>query len=233
MTLVLHYAPDNASLIIRLALEEMGQPYETRLVDRQTAAQQSEAYLRVNPAGRIPALETPNGPIFETLAILLWLSEETQSMAPAPGNAQRGDFLKWMAFTSNTLQSGLRIAFYPEKFGGQDLDTQTALRSSLLTTLPNEIALVEDALAQRGTPYFGGDAPWVLDLYIAIILRWCALYPQSHTGWFSYDAYPALHRMALALEQRPSVQAAQQAEGLGPTPFTSPSYATPPEGSAL
>ena len=37
----LHYAPDNASLCIRLALEELGLPYETVLVDRATQAQRS------------------------------------------------------------------------------------------------------------------------------------------------------------------------------------------------
>src|SRR5680860_279820 len=39
MTLILHYAPDNASLIVRLALEELELPYETRLVDRSVRAQ--------------------------------------------------------------------------------------------------------------------------------------------------------------------------------------------------
>ncbi|MCB1329029.1 MAG: glutathione S-transferase N-terminal domain-containing protein, partial [Maritimibacter sp.] len=73
--LCLHYAPDNASLIIRIALEELGLPYETRLVDRQAEAQKSPAYLALNPQGLIPVLETPEGPIFETAAILLWLGE--------------------------------------------------------------------------------------------------------------------------------------------------------------
>ncbi len=45
----LHYAPpDNASLIVRLALEELGQPYQTVLVDRSVTAQASTAYLKIN-----------------------------------------------------------------------------------------------------------------------------------------------------------------------------------------
>ena len=55
----LHYAPDNASLIIRLALEEIGVPYETVLVDRRSRAQDTTAYRALNPAGLIPVLETP------------------------------------------------------------------------------------------------------------------------------------------------------------------------------
>ena len=81
---VLHYAPDNASLIVRLALEEMGIAYRTVLVDRSRNEQRSAAYLRVNPTGLIPALETPEGPMWETGAILLWLSETHGALAPAP-----------------------------------------------------------------------------------------------------------------------------------------------------
>ena len=40
---VLHYAPDNASLIVRLALEEMGLPYRTVLVDRARREQDGAA----------------------------------------------------------------------------------------------------------------------------------------------------------------------------------------------
>ena len=53
-SLTLHYAPDNASLIVRLALEEAGLPYRTVLVDRAANAQRSPAYMALNPAGRIP-----------------------------------------------------------------------------------------------------------------------------------------------------------------------------------
>ena len=86
----LHYAPDNASLIVRLALEELGRPYETVLVDRRAKAQRSPAYLALNPAGRIPTLETPDGPISETGAILLWLADRHGALAPAAGDPARG-----------------------------------------------------------------------------------------------------------------------------------------------
>ena len=73
MTYVIHYAPDNAVLIIRLALEQRGLPYHAQLVDRAAQAQRAPAYLALNPNGLIPVLETPQGPLFETAAILLWL----------------------------------------------------------------------------------------------------------------------------------------------------------------
>jgi glutathione S-transferase len=53
---VLHYAPDNASLVIRLVLEELGLSYDSRPVDRSTRAQDSAAFKALNPLRRMPAL---------------------------------------------------------------------------------------------------------------------------------------------------------------------------------
>jgi glutathione S-transferase len=72
---VLHFAPDNASLFIRLVLEELGVPFDTRLVDWRSNAQHSAHYKTRNPVGPTPALKTPNGPMFETSAIALWLTD--------------------------------------------------------------------------------------------------------------------------------------------------------------
>ncbi len=65
----LHYAPDNASLVIRLALEGMGLPYRKELVDRAHNAQDSAACRALNPNGLIRVLGTPQCPIFGTAAI--------------------------------------------------------------------------------------------------------------------------------------------------------------------
>ncbi len=112
----LHYAPDNASLIVRLALLELGQPFRTRLVDRRARQQDSAAYRRLNPAGLIPVLETPDGPISETGAVLLWLVDRHGALGPGPGDPGRGGFLKWLFFLSNTLHADLRMIFYPGQY---------------------------------------------------------------------------------------------------------------------
>lgn len=232
----LHYAPDNASLIVRLVLEELGLPYRTILVDRAARAQHGAAYRAINPAGLIPALETPDGPIFETAAILLWLADRHPGMAPAPDMPERATFLSWLFFTSNTLHAGLRMTFYPENFAGPDHAAQTALLGQMQSrtpgalTLPAALDLLETRYCAR--PATGGDLPWVTDYYIAALLRWCALYPQGRTGWFRLADWPALASLTRRLEPRAAVQAAIRAEGLGPAPFSAPHYAVPPEGSA-
>ncbi|MEO3414421.1 glutathione S-transferase family protein [Roseovarius sp. CAU 1744] len=227
----LHYAPDNASLIVRLTLEEMEQPYDAVLVDRRKRAQRSAEYLQLNPAGLIPVLETPDGPIFETGAILLWLADRHGGMAPAPDSPQRATFLKWLFFTSNTVHSGMRLLFYSEQYVGPDRAHQEGLRGHVHGQLSHHLAALDAAAAARPA-WFGGAARSVLDFYVACLLRWMVLYPVGGCDWFDLSKWPHLQAMAARLEPCASVRRAIDAEGLGPHPFTAPRYANPPEGFA-
>jgi glutathione S-transferase len=227
----LHYAPDNASLIIRLALDEIGVPYETVLVDRSVQAQKSPPYLALNPNGLIPVLETPQGPLFETGAILLWLADTHAALAPAPIDAERGAFLKWLFFTSNTLHADLRLTFYPALYAGPDAGAQTTLRTIVQARLKRHLSLLDD-LAATTPDWLSPDTPSVLGYYIACLIRWMALYPiNQDRNWFALSDTPHLHRLLSGLEKCPCVLIASRAEGLGPAMFTAPIHATPPEGS--
>lgn len=229
MTYVLHYAPDNASLIVRLALEHRGLPYRAALVDRRAKAQESADFRALNPNGLIPVLETPEGPLFETGAILLYLADRHGGLGPGPDDPARGDFLKWLFFLSNTIHPALRRLFYPEKYiAPAHVD---ALRAGTRNDLAQLYATLE-IQAVRGW-LLGGTAPTVLDFYTAALLRWPVLYPADQPrDWFTLAASPALARLSAAVEALPATHALQCAEGLGDTPFTAPRYPQPPEGSA-
>lgn len=227
----LHYAPDNASLIIRLALEEMCLPYRPVLVDRRAQAQRAAPYLALNPHGRIPVLETPQGAIFETGAILLWLADRHGRLFPAPDHPDRGDALKWLFFLSNTLHAELRMLFYPENYVGPDPAHHAALRDGVQASLRAHLARLED-VAAAGHAWLGGESITVLDLYLVTCLRWIALYPRDRAGWWDRDSMPHLAALCARVEARPAARACATAEGLGARPFTAPDYPNPPEGSA-
>lgn len=232
IALRLHYAPDNASLIVRLALEEMRLAYETVLVDRSRQGQRDPGYLRLNPNGLIPVLETPQGPLFETGAILLWLSDKYRALAPAHTSSERGAYLKWLFCVSNTVHADLRMTFYPHVYVGPDAAAQRLLRETVQARLCGHLAAL-DRLAGETPAWLDPCAPTGLAYYIACLLRWMALYPANNDRrWFDLGTYPRLGNMATGLERRAAVQAAQFAEGLGPTPFSAPVHARPPEGSA-
>jgi glutathione S-transferase len=225
---VLHYAPDNASLAVRLALEELGVPYRTALVDRAAQAQEGAAYRAVTPTALIPALETPDGAIFETGAILLWLADRHGGLAPAPDAPDRGDFLKWFFLTANTLHPDLRALFYPHRYAGADKEGHRALAEGRIL---RSLTLLDGALS-AAPAWCRAGTPGALGCYLAPLVRWLALYPRSNPMRPDLASYPAIRAVLSDLEGRPSARRAAAAEGLGPAPFTAPAYPAPPAGSA-
>lgn len=232
MTLRLHHAPDNASLVIRLALLELGQPFETVLVDRRTGGQRAPAFLALNPNGHIPVLETPDGALHETAAILLWLADRHGGgwFMPAPDAAARGLMLTWLFWLSNTLHPQLRAIFYPDRHAppGQEEEFSAIQRQRIAESL----TILEGRLPAL-SGWIGGERATALDCYLCPMLRWLAIYPVATEGWFALSRWPGLQAVARAMEARPATFAAATAEGLGPHPFTRPILPTPPEGSAL
>lgn len=79
----LHYWPTPNGRKISIALEEMGLPYEVRLVNINRGDQFDPAFLRHSPNNRIPAILDPEGPdgepiaVFESGAILQYLASKT------------------------------------------------------------------------------------------------------------------------------------------------------------
>ena len=227
----LHYAPDNASLIVRIALELIGVPYDVSLVDRAREAQQSAAYLALNPLGMIPALGTKDGVIFETGAILLWLADTHSTLFPAPNSPPRGDALKWLFFVSNSLHAGLRQMFYPEKFIAPE-HMQT-LRDGIAQRLRSDFAKIDRLVADPEIEFLGGEQTSVLDIYVCACLRWAQIYPGSYENdWAKAQSYTHLISLAQRLENSPAVRHVQVAEGLGPAPFSNSILPNPPIGSA-
>lgn len=224
--LTLHYAPDNASLVVRLALEELQLPYRAVLVDRAAQEQRGAAFRRLNPQGLIPVLETPDGALFETGAILLWLADRHHALAPPPDSPARGHFLKWLFFVAGTLHGDLRQQFHPERYA-TDIAAHHALTRA---RLGGHFALL-DELAADAPGWFAAPAPTVLDFYAGVAMRWAALYVAGQPRWFHSGDYPALQRMAQRLELRPTALAAARSEGLGPAPFSDPQLPLPPAGS--
>ena len=219
----LHYAPDNASLCIRLALEELGLPYETVLVDRATQAQRSPAYLALNPNGLIPVLETPEGPLFETGAILLWLADTHGGLLPAPGDPGRGAALKWLFWLSNTLHATLRGLFYPDIHVGPDPAAQALFLAQTQVRLRDQFRILAQA---SDADWLDNAQPSAHACYLAPLLRWPVFYGEN-IGWFTLSDWPRLSGFATRFETRPAAVRACGAESLGPTPFSAPKTLNP------
>jgi len=86
---------------VRWALEEVGQPYEVRLVS--FAAMKEPAHLALHPFGQIPTYEEGDLALFETGAIVFHIAERHKGLLPGDANA-RARAITWMFAAVNTVE---------------------------------------------------------------------------------------------------------------------------------
>lgn len=218
----LHISPDTAATVLRLAALQARVALDLVPIDRSGAGLDSPAYRRLNPTGTIPVLETPQGPVSETGAALLYLSD-SHGLGPGPADALRPAFLKWLFYISNTLHPDLRQLIRPWRFAAPEAEAGQANLAA--ARVLGALALIEEAM--RSTPQlFPPLGP--LSAYLLMLTRWAAQYPAGHPSWFRLEAFPDLAAHAALAEALPATRQIAEEEGLGATPFTRPPRATRP-----
>ena len=202
----LHHAPDNASLIIRIALEEIGLAYDppgrpARLGPEKRRLPRAQPARPDPGAGNAGRADLRNGGDSA-------LARETRGRpGPAPGRPgarglpvvdgralERGAE-PICARCSTPSATSARPGGH-RRPPGADRRRGCARRSTGSKTSP-----------APGTTGSARDTPSVLDIYVAVMLRWIALYPEGQTGWFRLARWPALAALAARLETRPAVGA--------------------------
>jgi len=104
---------------ISIALEEMGLPYEVRVIDFETQEQKAGWYVKLNPNGRIPTLDDDGFIMFESGAILIYLAEKTGKFLPRDVHG-RSRVLQWLMFQMSGIgpmmgQANVFFRYFPEK----------------------------------------------------------------------------------------------------------------------
>jgi glutathione S-transferase len=168
----LHYYPGNASLAPHMLLEELGVPFELRLVDREKDAQRSPAYLKLNPNGTIPVLVEGELVLYETAAICLHLldTHPHAGLAPALGTPERAHFYKWLVWLTNTLQATLMAWHYPERWA-DDAGAAAQVKARAEDKIGGMLDQLDAELARRG-PWLLGARYSALDPYALMLGRW-------------------------------------------------------------
>jgi len=171
--LQLHYYPSNASMAPHLLLEELGAPYELKLVDRTREAHRSADYLRLNPNGLIPVLIDGDLVLYETAAICLHLvdTHPEHQLAPAVGTPQRAHFYKWLVWLTNTVQAALIVYFYPERWADTD-EAVAQVKAHAEAKVGAMLDQLDAELARHGGPWLLGERFSALDPYALMLCRW-------------------------------------------------------------
>jgi GSH-dependent disulfide-bond oxidoreductase len=124
--LQLYSLPTPNGVKVSIALEELALSYEPHLVDIGKNESWSREFLSLNPNGKIPAILDPNGPeakplgLFESGAILLYLSDKTGKLMPA-GAGRRYETIQWVFFQMAFIGPMFGQVGYFHKFAGREI----------------------------------------------------------------------------------------------------------------
>ena len=187
---------------VRWALEEVGQPYEVRLVSLQ--ARTEPAHLRLHPFGLIPTYEEGNLTLFETGAIILHIAERHQGLFSDDADA-RARAITWMFAALNTVEPPILELVTAKILEGD--------RPWAEERLPLVKDRIRDRMVQLSTRL--GDADW-LDgpfsagdlMMVSVLLR---LRPSG-----LLDEFPELAAYVARGEARPAYERAFAAQSSAP-----------------
>ncbi len=94
------HSPNTRSAGTRILLEELGAPYELKIVNMKAGEQRQAPYLAVNPMGKVPAIKVGDALVTEQIAIGIYLADLFPEAGLAPGltDPLRGPYLRWMVY---------------------------------------------------------------------------------------------------------------------------------------
>lgn len=214
----LHYAPDFASMCVHMVLTELGVPFVLSPKSIDAGDLDAPAYRRMHPFGKIPALDTPHGPMFETGAIMLWLADHHGGLAPAPADPARAAFLSWFVLLNNGIHTTMMDLLHPDYPGGNAAAAHVAPVAH--ATLREQYAALEAMVVADSPAWLSPEGPPMMAYYLGMLMRWTAAFATEPALNIPVSDYPALHAVLTAAEARPAAQKVAEVEGLGANPFT-------------
>ena len=204
--LVLHYWPTPNGWKVSIALEEMGLPYEMRPVNIGAGEQFAPAFLRISPNNRMPALEDPEGPdgqpiaVFESGAILQYLAAKTGRFGGEDARA-RVEVSEWLFWQMGGLGPMAGQTHHFRQYApAMVIDSrQTAYGAIRYTNETRRLyGVLNTRLAER--EFVAGDGYSIADMAI-----WPWIVPWSNQG-IDLEAFPEVKRWFEAVGARGAVQ---------------------------
>jgi glutathione S-transferase len=163
--LTLYHASPSRSSIALWMLEEIGEPYDIKMLDLSKGDQQKTDYLAINPMGKVPVLKHGDAVITEVAAICTYLADAfpRAGLNIPIGDPGRGAYLKWLFFGPGVLEPAVTDRAFPRKeqarrgmLGYGDFDTVMNVLSKAVTP----------------GPFLMGEQFTAADVVIGANLRW-------------------------------------------------------------
>ncbi len=173
MSLVLYWHPMSSATPIACALAELDLPHERVKVDITTGEQRRPEYLALNPNGKVPTLVVDGAPMFEALAIQLWLGETygvARGLWPAAGTPERLQAMSWCSWAYVTYGAVL-VRLQVAAHGGDALRHE-GHAAAAIEGLGQLLGLLDARLSKQA--WMLGDTYSLADLVVGSVIGYSA-----------------------------------------------------------
>lgn len=175
---------------VRLMLSILGLAYDTIPINLAEREQKTPAYLAVNPAGKVPALDDDGHAIWDSQAILVYLARKYGSTDWYPEDAEgMGAVQSWLAFAASEMFNGPAIA------RAQVIFNRAGDKEATRTLAVAALAVIESAL--KTSDWLACGHPTIADI---------AVYPYAAMVWqgeVDMSPYPAMNAWIKRVEALP------------------------------
>lgn len=198
----LYYSPGSCGLASQIVLREAEQKFDLIKVDFKTKTTVEGDYFKVTPKGFVPALKLDDGDLLtEGAVILQWIADKypEHKLLPPFGTRERYKVLEWLNFVASDLHKSMAVMFSPFL----DEATKKKFADGNLTS---KFEYIDEHLSKHD--YVLGKQFSVADAYLYNVLSWP---PRVNVD---ISNYTSIQNFMARMEQRPSVRASLEAEGL-------------------
>lgn len=198
MSVVFYWHPMSSATPVACALAELGVAHDRVRIDIRNGEQRMPEYLAINPNGKVPCLVVDGTPIFEGLAIHLWLGDRfgvARGLWPAADTPERLQALSWCAWAYVTYAAVINRLLLATAPGPLRDAVQAAAAGEGAAEL---LALLEARLG--GQPWMLGSQYSLVDLVVAQVVGY-----GTYVG-ARVDAYPAVAAWLAQVQARPAMQ---------------------------
>ncbi len=180
--------PMSRGRIVRWMLEEVGEPYDTVLLDFASTMKDA-SYLAINPMGKVPVIRHGDTVVSEAAAICAYLADAFRKTKLAPPTDDRGAYYRWLFFAAGPLEAAvtakaLGLLAPPEKRAMAGYGTFETTMDTL-----------EAAVA--GREYVAADHFTAADVYVGSQIGWGLMFG-------TIDKRPAFTAYVERLRSRPA-----------------------------
>jgi glutathione S-transferase len=190
--ITLYTNPMSRGRIVHWMLDELGVPYEIKLLDFEKGDHKKPEYLKINPMGKVPAIVHRGVVITEAAAICTYLADAypDRKLAPAADDPQRGTYLRWLFFGAGCVEP----AIVDKLFARPAVERKAALGYG---SYDDTLNALETAL--KPGPYILGERFSAADVYVGAQLQWGLMVK-------ALEPRPVFLQYVDRLAQRPALQ---------------------------